>query len=500
MPGGRPTAKVEAEACDTEVSPRQLPHAGPRQPVGCLPRPLALRHGGATSGSVGLHAETNGSSGTVSSGAGLKLRPVPTRGVHAVDWVVLRHIREQLRKVVANRPLDAVDLDVSESSVRREELAEKWLHVVEQEQHHQGVPGILSRDKEFIEIRVGQSIRELDPKGTELVDLDEWVHHMLLTRSSPRMMRAMLQINALMEEALRQCPGILVGLQHAFEVAEQASLAYRPNMRESEGERGVLLPVRDVLGVFSRKLWHLRPAADSQSRDVAARAASAAAGEILAQDPDEFIDVTVKAMDMDLEGQISSAEFLALCLGRREQEVTLHLYDLSKGLAAAAAPWLVNQKVDGVWHTGIVVFGREYYFGGDIYYDLPSQTGFGPPRRTLVLGRTLRQREELHAYIVDELKPVFSRSAYDAARNNCNHFTDRVAMYLVGKHIPDEVLRQPELMMKTNLGRVLRPVLNRWLGLYFEPNDTAEKVPAGRAQASLQAHDVELKWGEGMLL
>ncbi|CAE6970759.1 DESI1, partial [Symbiodinium sp. CCMP2456] len=46
------------------------------------------------------------------------------------------------------------------------------------------------------------------------------------------------------------------------------------------------------------------------------------------------------------------------------------------------------------------------------------------------LGSTLRQRDELHAFIVDELKPIFNREAYDAARNNCNHFTDRVSMYL----------------------------------------------------------------------
>merc|ERR1712187_959773 len=63
-------------------------------------------------------------------------------------------------------------------------------------------------------------------------------------------------------------------------------------------------------------------------------------------------------------------------------------------------------------------------------------------------------------------KPIFTREAYDAARNNCNHFTDRVAMYLVGKHITEDVLGQPEIMMKSSLGRTLRPILTRVLGQY----------------------------------
>lgn len=481
MPGGAPTKQVEAAASLLEVeavAPGTL-QVGKRRAIApgtALPQPP----------SIGQSAGPRGGTAPIP-------RPVPARGVHAVDWSVLREIREKLKKAASSRTSEAADLDFDDScSVSRGELASAWLEVVDADQRMRGMNGLMARDKEFIDIRVGQSIRELEPRGAEMVDLDEWVHHMLLTRSSPRMMRAMLQINAVMDEALKQCPGILVGLQHAYEVSEQSCL-------EQHCERGALMPVRDVLGVFSRKLWHLRPAAESQKVDVAARAASAAAGEIVAKDPDEFVRTTACSMDMDLEGRISNDEFLALCLGRREQEVSLHFYDLSKGLAAAAAPWLINQKVEGVWHTGIVAFGREYYFGGDIYYDLPSQTGFGPPQRKIVLGRTLRQRDELHAYIVDDLKPIFCRQAYDAARNNCNHFTDRLAMFLVGKHIPEEVLKQPELVMNTNVGRVLRPFLNRWLGLYFEPPDTAEKVPPGRAHTTGLANGSEPK-GEGIML
>jgi desumoylating isopeptidase 1 len=38
---------------------------------------------------------------------------------------------------------------------------------------------------------------------------------------------------------------------------------------------------------------------------------------------------------------------------------------------------LIGREIEGVWHTGIVVYGKEYYFGGGISYDPPSMTPFG---------------------------------------------------------------------------------------------------------------------------
>lgn len=38
---------------------------------------------------------------------------------------------------------------------------------------------------------------------------------------------------------------------------------------------------------------------------------------------------------------------------------------------------LLGKVIEGVWHTGIVVYGKEYYFGGGISYDPPGMTPFG---------------------------------------------------------------------------------------------------------------------------
>jgi len=374
--------------------------------------------------------------------------------VHTVDWTTLRQIRTQLQKHDAVEPC--------EDKTTPEDLTRSWLQVAEDELHSWGCDPLSSRDKEFIEIRVSQSMREVDPQCTGSVDINMWIHHMLLTRSSPPSMRAMLQINRLLESALRACPAILVGLQHAFEVACPVEIPDTTSMDTQ------LLPFSEVVGIFGRKLWHLRPGLkDSPTKRKT---------DFSYKTPDEFIRNTVRAMELDGSNKVTPSDFLVFCLGRKEWDVTLHFYDLSRGVVALLSPWLIREQLEGVWHTGLVVYGKEYYFGGDIFYDTPGATGFGTPRMSVHLGTTLRQRDELHSFIVEELKPIFTRDAYDAARNNCNHFTDRVSMYLVGKHIPEDVLLQPEIMMRTRLGRMLRPILTRVLGQYFEPKGSAEEI------------------------
>ena len=52
-------------------------------------------------------------------------------------------------------------------------------------------------------------------------------------------------------------------------------------------------------------------------------------------------------------------------------DVKLHVYDLSTGMAAQFSRQIIGKHIEGVWHTGIVVFNKEYYFGGGISYDPP---------------------------------------------------------------------------------------------------------------------------------
>lgn len=38
------------------------------------------------------------------------------------------------------------------------------------------------------------------------------------------------------------------------------------------------------------------------------------------------------------------------------QQVTLFVYDLSGGLAKNMSKAIIGQQIDGIWHTGIVVY------------------------------------------------------------------------------------------------------------------------------------------------
>ena len=60
--------------------------------------------------------------------------------------------------------------------------------------------------------------------------------------------------------------------------------------------------------------------------------------------------------------------------------VTLHIYDLSGGMAKNMSKQLVGKQIDGIWHTGIVIYGKEFFFGGGIAWDTPARTPFGKYR------------------------------------------------------------------------------------------------------------------------
>jgi desumoylating isopeptidase 1 len=49
---------------------------------------------------------------------------------------------------------------------------------------------------------------------------------------------------------------------------------------------------------------------------------------------------------------------------------------------------LLGKQIDGIWHTGIIVYQKEFYFGGGICTGYPGQTPYGQPIQTIELGET----------------------------------------------------------------------------------------------------------------
>ena len=138
--------------------------------------------------------------------------------------------------------------------------------------------------------------------------------------------------------------------------------------------------------------------------------------------------------------------------------VALHVYDLSGGLAAALGPALLGKAVGGVWHTGVCVYGEEYFFGDGICSAAAGRTHFGRPREVLPMGETFVPRDVLREW-VDASRAEFSRESYSLLRHNCNNFSDAMLQFLVGGGVPAHIKELPQEVLSTPLGAILGPAL-----------------------------------------
>lgn len=144
-----------------------------------------------------------------------------------------------------------------------------------------------------------------------------------------------------------------------------------------------------------------------------------------------------------------------------QQNVTLAVYDLSAGMAAQLSEVLIGRRVEGIWHTGIRVFGREFYFGEGIYNDAAGATPFGVPTRVDVLGTTPKSRADFDNFLKSsEMAARFGPTAYHLLDNNCNHFTDACAKFLVNTGIHSSIVNLPDVIKGTPLAAMFTPAID----------------------------------------
>ena len=48
----------------------------------------------------------------------------------------------------------------------------------------------------------------------------------------------------------------------------------------------------------------------------------------------------------------------------------------------------IGKQLEAIYHTGLVVYGKEYYFGGGILQGAPGLTPYGSPIKREELGTT----------------------------------------------------------------------------------------------------------------
>ena len=136
------------------------------------------------------------------------------------------------------------------------------------------------------------------------------------------------------------------------------------------------------------------------------------------------------------------------------------MYDISMGMAKQFSPALLGRTIEAVWHTGIVVYNREYYFGGGISGDHPAMTPFGSPTRVLSLGST-QIPYPLFMEFLKELEPRYTEETYHVFKHNCNNFTNECANFLLGKNIPEEIINLPNEFLATPLGKMIEPFMTQ---------------------------------------
>ncbi|KAF1374174.1 hypothetical protein PFLUV_G00246810 [Perca fluviatilis] len=134
--------------------------------------------------------------------------------------------------------------------------------------------------------------------------------------------------------------------------------------------------------------------------------------------------------------------------------VKLYIYDMSRGMARQLSPLLLGRQLDGIWHTAIVVHGKEFFFVGEGINNCP------PGGTPLVLSVISRKNASILSFPATH--PAFSTlvDTYNLFEHNCNTFTNEVAQFLTGKTIPSYITDLPSEVLSTPFGQALRPLLD----------------------------------------
>ncbi|CRH02607.1 conserved protein, unknown function [Plasmodium relictum] len=144
--------------------------------------------------------------------------------------------------------------------------------------------------------------------------------------------------------------------------------------------------------------------------------------------------------------------------------VKLKIYDLSRGMVKTWSPLLIGKQIEGVWHTAVLVYDMEYFYGGGIlcldpkefeaFYDIK-------PVNIIDMGTTEIYQSHFHEYL-NGIQKDFTVDKYNLVSWNCNNFTNEVCNFLVGKNIPQYILNTPYDVMSTSKGKLILDMMQSY--------------------------------------
>lgn len=147
-------------------------------------------------------------------------------------------------------------------------------------------------------------------------------------------------------------------------------------------------------------------------------------------------------------------------MAARKESVKCYLYDLSQGMARQMSLPLLGKQIDGIWHTGIVVYGYEYFYGGGIVYSRPGGSMAGNPVQIIDIGETSVPQDVFHEFL-RSISGRYTQATYSLLNHNCNNFSSEAARFLTGKDIPSFITGLPEEALNTPMGQMFKPMIQQ---------------------------------------
>eukprot|EP00403_Amphidinium_massartii_P024463 CAMPEP_0178395882 /NCGR_PEP_ID=MMETSP0689_2-20121128/13445_1 /TAXON_ID=160604 /ORGANISM="Amphidinium massartii, Strain CS-259" /LENGTH=652 /DNA_ID=CAMNT_0020016545 /DNA_START=1 /DNA_END=1959 /DNA_ORIENTATION=- len=409
-----------------------------------------------TEGSFRFTIDTTGKSGWIQKGKNKtrKMKVVTDAGDDAAAAAEVQSsrgvyalFREEWKAVSGGRP-----------KMSRQQLISSWMDACKEVE-----------DRKLLEQTAADIFNRIDLGRNGYIEEHEWVHYKLLELQAPSF-HSLAQVNEKVLEWEKEKREVLSELLQIF-------------VKHGGGDADARISASEMKRVAAE--WAKRYPVSTKpqlkkSGVVSQEKVSVTSARYLA-------DLLADRIVLEEDAPVTYYDFMNHMLGRSKAVVQLYKYDLTNGKAWWLSPVLLGQHFEGIWHTGIVVHSKEYWFGGNIFESQPGTTPFGTPTAIVDLPEhTMRTREDLWNFISRELASEFTKANYDVLTHNCNHFSDAVSLFLLSEHIPDDVLKQPEMILNTFTAQALRPVLNRWLGNF---GDDAADASGGRKTDEVATKD-----------
>ena len=142
------------------------------------------------------------------------------------------------------------------------------------------------------------------------------------------------------------------------------------------------------------------------------------------------------------------------------------IYDLSNGMARSMSQQFLGVTIDLIPHTALVVFGKEYFFGGGIQSVNPQQfrqSSNMRPIQTQSLGKTSVSPHEFNHWCQTIGSQRYNMQSYDLLERNCNNFSHDAALegLRLPQGVPSYILEIPQRFATSPMGQMIRPMLEQ---------------------------------------